>query len=49
MSKKKELDFDKELERIARKSNYNMRRSEYAFENQFRKLDADIDKISKKK
>lgn len=49
MSKKDEIDFDKELEKIARKSNINMRKSEYAFENQIKKLDKDIDKISKEK
>ena len=49
MSKKKEIDFDKELENIARKSNYNIRKSEYAFENQIKKLDKDIDMIAKQK
>lgn len=48
MSKKK-IDFDKELERIARKTNYNMRKSEYSFESRIKKLDKDIDKISKSK
>ena len=42
---KKELDLDKEVERLARKSNLNMRKSEYAFEKQLKKLDTDIDKI----
>ena len=42
---KKELDLDKEVERLARKSNLNMRKSEYAFEKQLKKLDADIDSI----
>ena len=37
---KKELDFDKEVEKLARKSNLNMRKSEYAFEKQLKKLDA---------
>ena len=39
------VDFDKELEKIARKTNINMRKSEYAFENQLKKLDKDIDKV----
>ena len=34
---KKEIDFDEELEKIARKSNVNIRKSEYAFENQLKK------------
>lgn len=42
---KKELDLDKEVERLARKSNLNMRKSEYAFEKQLKKLDADIDSL----
>ena len=43
MSKKEEIDFDKELEKVARTSNINIRKSEYAFENQLKKLDKDID------
>lgn len=42
---KKELDLDNEVERLARKSNLNMRKSEYAFEKQLKKLDADIDSL----
>ncbi len=45
----KEFDIDEELKKISRKSNINMRKSEYAFENQIRKLDEDIDKIVKGK
>lgn len=46
---KKELDFDKEVEKLARKSNLNMRKSEYAFEKQLKKLDADIDSLVNEK
>lgn len=46
---KKELDLDKEVERLARKSNLNMRKSEYAFEKQLKKLDADIDSLVNEK
>lgn len=49
MSKKEKIDFDKELEKIARKSNVNIRKSEYSFENQLKKLDKDIDNLSNKK
>ena len=49
MSNKEEFDLDKEVEKLSRKSNINMRKSEYAFENQIRKLDKDIDKIVKEK
>lgn len=49
MSKKEKIDFDKELEKIARKTNLNIRKSEYAFENQLKKLDKDIDNLTNKK
>ena len=42
---KKEVDIDKEVERIARKSNFNMRKSEYSFDKQISKLDNEIDKV----
>ncbi len=45
MSKKEEFDVDEELERISRKSHIGMRKSEYSFENQIRKLDEEIDKV----
>ena len=48
MSKKK-FDIDKELERLARKSNVNIKKSEYSFENQLKKLDKDIDTLAKQK
>ena len=46
---KKEMDFDKELERLSRKTNINLRKTEYSFDNQLKKLDKDIDKIVKDK
>ena len=46
---KKEIDFDKEIERLARKSNLNMRNIEYSYENQLKKLDAEIDNVMDKK
>ncbi len=46
---KKEVDFDKELEKIARQSNINIRKTEFAYENQIRKLDAEIDNMANKK
>ena len=45
----KEFDIDEEIKKISRKTNINMRKSEYAFENQIRKLDQDIDNIIKEK
>lgn len=46
---KKEVDFDKELEKLARQSNINIKKSEFAYENQIRKLDAEIDNVANKK
>ena len=45
MSKKEEFDVHKEIERLARKSNIDIRGSEYSFENRIRKLDKEIDKM----
>ncbi|WP_407416011.1 hypothetical protein [Methanobrevibacter sp.] len=42
---KENFDLDEEIEKLARKSNINMRKSEYSFENQIKRLDKDIDKI----
>lgn len=46
---KKEFDIDEEIEKIARKSNINMRKSEYSFENRIKKLNQEIDKVMDKK
>ena len=46
---KEEFDLDKEIEKIARKTNLNMRKSEYSFENQIKRLDKDIDNLMKDK
>ena len=45
----KEFDVDEEIEKLSRKTNINMRRTEYAFDNQLRKLEKDIDHIVKDK
>lgn len=44
MAKKEEIDFEKEVERLSRKSNVNIRKTEYAFDNRIKKLDKEIDK-----
>ena len=46
---KEEFDLDKEIEKIARKSNINMRNSEYSFESRLKKLDKEMDKIMDRK
>ena len=45
----KEFDIDKEIEKISRKSNLNMMKSEYSFENRLKKLDKEIDEAFDKK
>lgn len=42
---KKEVDIEKEVERLARKSNINIKKSEYSFEKRISRLDSDIDKV----
>ena len=46
---KEDLDIDEEIKKISRKTDIDIRKSEYAFENQIRKLDKDIDNIVKQK
>lgn len=46
---KEEIDFDEEIEKLSRKTNINIRKSEYAFEKQIKRLDNDIDKIADQK
>lgn len=43
MDKKDDFDLDKEVERVARKSNIQIKKTEYAYTNQLRKLDKEID------
>ncbi len=42
MARKKD-DIEEEVERLARKSNFKMRRTEYSFDKQLEKLDTEID------
>lgn len=42
MSKKNEIDIDEEIEKIARKSNINIRKTEFSYENRLKKLDKEI-------
>lgn len=42
---KEELDIDKEIEKLSRKSNIDIKKSESAFENRLKKLDKDIDEV----
>ena len=45
MAKKDEVDIEKEVERLSRKTNYDMRKSEYSFNKQIKRLDNEIDKV----
>lgn len=45
---KKDFDLDEEVERLSRRTNINIRKSEYSFDNQLRKLDNDIDMAADK-
>lgn len=49
MSKYEEFDMDDEIKRISRKTNINVKKSEFSFENRIKKLDNEIDKIMDKK
>lgn len=45
MSKKEEFDLDKEVEKISRKSDISIKKSEYSFNNQIKKLDNEIERV----
>lgn len=42
--KDKEIDIDEEIKKLSRKTDINIRKSEYSFNNRLKKLDAEIDK-----
>lgn len=46
---KEEIDIDEEIEKLSRKTNVNIKKAEFAFEKQIKKLDNDIDNITKQK
>ena len=45
MAKNKEVDIEEEVKRLSRKTNYNMKKSEYSFEKRIDRLDSEIDKV----
>lgn len=49
MSKKEKVDLEKEIERLSRKSNIDMKKFEDSFETRMKKLDDDINKVVKNK
>lgn len=42
---KKEVDIEKEVERLSRKSNIKMRKTEYSYTKQLERLDKEIDRV----
>lgn len=44
MAKKDEFDLDEEVRRVARKTNIQIQKTEYAYTNQLKRLDKEIDK-----
>lgn len=45
MAKKEEYDLDKEIERLSRKTNININKSEYSFNKRIKELDNEMKKI----
>ncbi len=45
MAKKEEYDLDKEIERLSRKTNININKSEYSFNKRLKELDNEMKKI----
>ena len=44
-NKDKEVDIDEEVEKLARQTNINIRKTEYSFDHQLKRLDKDIDRV----
>ena len=42
---KKEVDIEKEVERLSRKSNIKMRKTEYSYTKRLQRLDKEIDRV----
>ena len=42
---KEEIDYDKEVERLSRKTSVNIKKSEFSFDNRLKKMDKEIDKV----
>ena len=46
---KRELDIDEEVQRLARKTNVNIKKSEYSFSKQIERLGKEVDKVVNEK
>jgi hypothetical protein len=49
MAKKKEVDIEEEVQRLARKTNVNIKKSEYSFSKQMERLGKEVDKVVNEK
>ena len=49
MAKKKELDIEEEVQRLARKTNVNIKKSEYSYSKQLERLGKEVDKVVNEK
>ena len=49
MAKKKELDIEEEVQRLARKTNVNIKKSEYSYSKQIERLGKEVDKVVNEK
>lgn len=45
MAKKKEVDIEEEVQRLARKTNVNIKKSEYSYSKQIERLGNEVDKV----
>jgi phage host-nuclease inhibitor protein Gam len=45
MAKKEEIDIEEEVQRLARKTNVNINKTEYSFSKRIERLDNEMDKI----
>ena len=48
MAKKDEIDIDEEIKRLSRKTNVNIKKSDYSFSKRIERLDSEIDRILNK-
>lgn len=49
MAKKKEVDIEEEVQRLARKTNVNIKKTEYSFSKQMERLGKEVDKVVNEK
>jgi phage host-nuclease inhibitor protein Gam len=49
MAKKEEIDIEEEVQRLARKTNVNIKKSEYSYSKQIERLGMEVDKVVNEK